>query len=511
MGYLKDKNTYITKEGKSTKRGLWANVYLKKKREGKLQEGGAIGGKEQEMDVYRILQSNSDKNFVQRILNHKQGNHILNEEGVPMTHMMSYDGDIEGGGKKFSVMPQIIQNKKTGQLEDLRPKNNQDWRFVDYAHDNNEKIDFSTFGEAERFTNEYKKGTLDKYFKQLGGQINPNNQQSILGYKDVSPYRNADSLLINSPTGEITMNGVSKDLIGIDEYGNKQYMKANSGKYKFKGRKITEIPVHQSGAKIEGGLQNPAGGGFMDKAMPYMSVVTGGLDLAMNWDKKDNTQKGQGIGSTAGNIAGNILLPGVGGQIGGMVGGLIGQGIGSAIPVDKEIEQPIYQNMRGIAVGKQGLKLNSKYNIQNNKTMDLRSAYDKYMTGGQMPKKSYQDGGLVSGEGAMPHSEGGVPTVDESGQQIAEVEGGERIFSIEDTQQMEQMAMAIQQAGSEEEAMSMASELGMFVVDAISRQEQVNPSEEVPMEEEMMQDPSMAQPPMEQPMMKKGGNIFQRP
>jgi len=31
-GYLKDKNTYVTKDGKETRRGLWANVYLKKKR-----------------------------------------------------------------------------------------------------------------------------------------------------------------------------------------------------------------------------------------------------------------------------------------------------------------------------------------------------------------------------------------------------------------------------------------------------------------------------------------------
>lgn len=30
-GYLKDKNTYVTKEGKETRRGLWTNVYLKNK------------------------------------------------------------------------------------------------------------------------------------------------------------------------------------------------------------------------------------------------------------------------------------------------------------------------------------------------------------------------------------------------------------------------------------------------------------------------------------------------
>lgn len=57
-GYLKDEDTYITKEGKSTKRGLWANVYLKKKREGKLDmgEGGGIPDRYKEMGFSRVGQ-----------------------------------------------------------------------------------------------------------------------------------------------------------------------------------------------------------------------------------------------------------------------------------------------------------------------------------------------------------------------------------------------------------------------------------------------------------------------
>lgn len=39
-GYLKDKDTYVTKDGRETERGLWANVYLKKKREGMAEGGG---------------------------------------------------------------------------------------------------------------------------------------------------------------------------------------------------------------------------------------------------------------------------------------------------------------------------------------------------------------------------------------------------------------------------------------------------------------------------------------
>lgn len=50
-GYLKDKNTYVTKDGRETRRGLWANVFLKNKKLGgnlvldpTLMDGGKIGG-----------------------------------------------------------------------------------------------------------------------------------------------------------------------------------------------------------------------------------------------------------------------------------------------------------------------------------------------------------------------------------------------------------------------------------------------------------------------------------
>ena len=39
-GYLKNSTTYVNKDGKESKRGLWANVAMKKRREGKLQLGG---------------------------------------------------------------------------------------------------------------------------------------------------------------------------------------------------------------------------------------------------------------------------------------------------------------------------------------------------------------------------------------------------------------------------------------------------------------------------------------
>lgn len=40
-GYLKDKNTYVTKDGRETRRGLWANLFLSKQKN-KKEYGGYI-------------------------------------------------------------------------------------------------------------------------------------------------------------------------------------------------------------------------------------------------------------------------------------------------------------------------------------------------------------------------------------------------------------------------------------------------------------------------------------
>lgn len=92
-----------------------------------------------------------------------------------------------------------------------------------------------------------------------------------------------------------------------------------------------------------------------------------------------------------------------------------------------------------------------------------------YAYGGKV--RSYQTGGMVEGPS---HEEGGVPTVDQTGAPIAEVEGGERIFSVEDTQQIEQMAAQIaeMQATDPASADRMATELGYMVVQMLFQQEQ---------------------------------------
>jgi len=97
----------------------------------------------------------------------------------------------------------------------------------------------------------------------------------------------------------------------------------------------------------------------------------------------------------------------------------------------------------------------------------------KYATGGKI---NYQEGGEVQGP---PHSQGGVETVDQTGEAVAEVEGGERIFSVEDTKAIEQEARNILQLADQDQFMAdeAAKQLGYKVTEMIVRQEQVNPSE----------------------------------
>jgi len=94
----------------------------------------------------------------------------------------------------------------------------------------------------------------------------------------------------------------------------------------------------------------------------------------------------------------------------------------------------------------------------------LRLAY-----GGKTPM---QDGGKAEGPS---HEDGGIPVVQEgSDEPAAEIEGGERVFSVEDTQALEEASMHIidlQQKGDEESANDMAMRLGYAVVNMIAEQE----------------------------------------
>lgn len=74
------------------------------------------------------------------------------------------------------------------------------------------------------------------------------DKQSILGYAYNSPFRNRPYLDINTPDGLITMENTPVDLLGIDELGHTQHMKAGSkNMYQFPGTKVREIPMQPGG------------------------------------------------------------------------------------------------------------------------------------------------------------------------------------------------------------------------------------------------------------------------
>lgn len=112
--------------------------------------------------------------------------------------------------------------------------------------------------------------------------------KSILGYSKGSPYANNPFLDIFTPEGLIDMSNTPKDLLGIDNKGNKKKMKANNkNPYKFEGDMVREVPMQTGGitplqqANIDAkrmakswGLIN-AEDVYVDKIPQYIDAATG--------------------------------------------------------------------------------------------------------------------------------------------------------------------------------------------------------------------------------------------
>src|SRR6185369_12101840 len=80
---------------------------------------------------------------------------------------------------------------------------------------------------------------------------------STLGYSKNSPYINNPYLDINTPEGYIDMSNTNMDLLGIDNTGQVQHMKAGRKKpYRFRGSRIREIP-YQAGGRTPIYTQDP--------------------------------------------------------------------------------------------------------------------------------------------------------------------------------------------------------------------------------------------------------------
>jgi len=88
------------------------------------------------------------------------------------------------------------------------------------------------------------------------------------------------------------------------------------------------------------------------------------------------------------------------------------------------------------------------------------SVVKKFRSGGAVP--SFQEGGEMA---AAPTEPGMV-------EEGAQVQGGEQIFSVEDTQQIIQMVQQILQTQDQRQQAELLMQLGLFVVEAVMRQMQ---------------------------------------
>lgn len=139
--------------------------------------------------------------------------------------------------------------------------------------------------------------------KQYGGDI-----VSALGYRDDSPFKNEPYLNINS--NNISMENVSKPLIGISNTGDTKLMKPNK-KYKFKGNQVTEIPAYDMGGILQGltsalGIINPAIG-IAGAALPLVSQLFSKPDRTIVSGSPGSYQSGGDIqlSSNAFQVKGN--------------------------------------------------------------------------------------------------------------------------------------------------------------------------------------------------------------
>ncbi len=108
-----------------------------------------------DMDISKIqgiLESNKNKNFVQRILTPNDYPTLDLGGGNYATHKMSYSSIDTKEGKKFIVYPNIIHYPQAKNLISLNPD-----IAMKYAISSGEYIPFDNEKEAEWFSKNYKK------------------------------------------------------------------------------------------------------------------------------------------------------------------------------------------------------------------------------------------------------------------------------------------------------------------------------------------------------------------
>ena len=101
---------------------------------------------------------------------------------------------------------------------------------------------YQTEDEAlDRFNVGYSK-LSSQYDFEMGGTIPSQILTSRAGVFDPS-YKQGQPVFVPTTQGIITMDGVDTDLVGISDGGEIAYMPANSGKHRFQGKNILEVPA----------------------------------------------------------------------------------------------------------------------------------------------------------------------------------------------------------------------------------------------------------------------------
>jgi len=100
--------------------------------------------------VKHILNKNSDKNFVKRIVNPEKYPVMNNEDGSYSTHLMAWS-NRDDNPKKRIVYPTIVHDEKTNKLTKLS-----DDDAYDYAVKNKEYVEFNSDKKADWFSRNYK-------------------------------------------------------------------------------------------------------------------------------------------------------------------------------------------------------------------------------------------------------------------------------------------------------------------------------------------------------------------
>lgn len=156
------------------------------------------------------------------------------------------DKDIEEVETKTKEQNFLDEISKTGNRE-IAQQEVQQYNQPQIQLPNNDFV--SEFGQISQF--------IDTPLAQQGGEY---SEAELAFLREISPtsknglydYPN-QPVNVSTSNGAITMKNINYDVLGIDEFGNRQLMKPN-GEYQFKGKNILEIPLNKKMYSQQGGI-----------------------------------------------------------------------------------------------------------------------------------------------------------------------------------------------------------------------------------------------------------------